>query len=322
MENLTNADIEQVEESGYEFDITAGFDSVPEEASAEETTADVEDTTEESTPAAEEVPTPEPEPEDRVISFKAKRDRQEVDATIKESDIPTLWQKAQNMDRAEKRASEAQTRIEELNAKLTRFAAIGKATLGVDGDDLETILTNMESGMVDTAVRSKAKTYHNTDADIAEAHVRSTLKDTIEQSVAQFGASKTAAGTEETHEESAEASAEAIGQEGIPSFAQFQADLEKLIAVRPDLKESGEQFPTEVISAYQSGVDLFTAYAAYEAKKVAAENTALKARNAVLQQNAASAKKAPLKGGVSGSSLSDLGEDKWTAGFNDSPWGR
>ena len=291
-------------EGSYDFDVTAGFNGTVTDAPVEEAPAAEE-------PVVEEAPTTEPENTDRDISFTAKVDHNETQVSIKESELPTYYQKAQNMDRAVQRANEAQEKLNEITAKLNRLAAVGKATLGLEGDDPDTILANMESGMTDTAIKSRARTYTNTDAEIAEAHVKSVLKDAIDESVAQFGVVTPTA-------ESVDTSASESEEPSVRPFEEFQRDVERLIAVRPDLK--GTEMPTEVMSYYKGGMDIMNAFAMYESHKMAADNEELKKQNAILQQNQASAKKAPIRSGVSGGGSVNLQEDPWTAGFNSRRW--
>ena len=297
----------------YDFDVTAGWsEAAPTEITTEATPAE--------TVPAEVAPTIEPEPTDRSISFTAKIDHNETPVTIKESEVATYYQKAQNMDRAVQRASEAQSQVDSLTSQRNRIAAIAKATLNLEGDDPDSILSAMEENMKDTAVRIKAGGFKKTDAEIAEAHVRSTLEDAINESMNSFGVSKAAEPVADTSgNQETQPAAEQTSASARPPFEQFSADLERLLQVRPDIQS--KDFPEEVMSTYiHNGGDLLSAYAAYEAKQTTAENAELKRQNAILQQNQSSASRAPLRSGVSTNGASVSAEDPWVAGFNSKRW--
>lgn len=94
-------------------------------------------------------------------------------------------------------------------------------------------------------------------------------------------------------------------------FGEFMQHYPQL---RESLKNGGK-LPEEVTTAWlKNNVPLRVAYAEYETKEVKAEAERVKKENEILQQNAENAKKAPVKG-VSGSAAPQKSKDSFLAGF-------
>lgn len=100
---------------------------------------------------------------------------------------------------------------------------------------------------------------------------------------------------------------------------QFRQELNELVAMRPDLKESlagGGQLPQEVVTGcVKSGIPLRTAYAEYEAKEARANAERIRQENEILKQNEQNAKKAPVKSVTAGGGVKAAGKDPFLVGF-------
>lgn len=218
-----------------------------------------------------------------MLKFKAKYDSQETDVEVKESDLPGIWQKAQNHDRMQSRFNEQQTLIGELDA-MARM--MGYANARDMKDKAAGAYRDAEiKSMTDTGVPER----------IAKAVVAQEMQS---RSAAPAAAPQT------------------------PPPAQAypvrnpQAEVAELLAAKPELH--GKQLPHEVFAAsVLGGKSLLTAYTEYEATKSRSEAEKLRTENNIHKQNAANAAKAPVKGVSAGGAAKDKsGEDDFLRGFN------
>ena len=304
---------------GAEFDIFAGFDDEPETSDgsaaptteqdaggASEEATGAEGQTPEAQPASDPAPITE-QTEASPLTFKAKIDHEEQDITLNPEDLPTIYQKATNMDRAVQRAEEAKQESDRYRNYVTGLADVAQK-LGFEGDTPEARLDAMLSGVADGAISARVSqlVQGGTAQEVAEYVVKQQIGigdlPTLGTTAADDGQT-----------------AEAEGTAGPPSPEQFSQDLQNLLARRPDLGANGEPFPDEVIQAYMRGEDLTVAYLDYEAKHTAAEREELEKQNRIYKQNQESAARAPVKG-VKGSGSTGGQEDIWTAGFADPTW--
>lgn len=95
----------------------------------------------------------------------------------------------------------------------------------------------------------------------------------------------------------------------------FRAEVDQLKALYPEVK----QIPDEVAKAMTKGIPLLTAYLAYREKQSAKAAATTKKENQILKQNAASAKRAPVKG-ASGGGATGQRTDNFLAGWDSDPW--
>ena len=144
-----------------EFDFLAGFDETNEHASAEaeDTTAaegaepqvsDSEGTEEsaqaEPESAEEEAPTTELPSAPEKLTFTAKIDHKEQEVSIGADELPAIYQKAANMDRAVQRAEAARQDADRYRGVVDSVAALARA-MNYDGDTPEETVEAMISGI-------------------------------------------------------------------------------------------------------------------------------------------------------------------------------
>jgi hypothetical protein len=308
------------------LDLFAGFDDtapVTETTGAEEAAesmadeeraeaASSQDTTQEDAPApeTETAPTTEQQPQtdENDLTFNAKINHQEQSVTLRRDQLPTIYQKAQNMDRAVQKATEAKEALERYKGMVDQAMGLAKV-MNFSGETPEATIEAMVNGLSETARTAKvnAMVEAGTAKEVAEYIADQQMKD-ARDSVAE---------AEVTEEAAAEESAETVTP---PTSEQFLQDLQELTARRPGIKGTTDPFPQEVMEAYMRGENLTTAYLEYEANQAAKELAELRRQTQILQQNQASAQKAPIKTGVSASGPDQAQEDPMLQGFDDPYW--
>lgn len=219
-----------------------------------------------------------------MFKFRVKHDREERDVELNESELPELWQRAQNHDRMQSRFNEQQTLIGELDA-MARMMGYANAR-----------------DMKDKA----AGAYR--DAEVQNLMSSTGVPERVAKAVvAQEMQSRSAAPA-------------AAPQTPPPAQAapvrNPQAEVAELLAAKPELY--GKQIPQEVLVASAvGGKSLLAAYTEYEAAKSRSEAEKLRTENNIHKQNAANAAKAPVKGVSAGGAAKDKsGEDDFLRGFN------
>lgn len=297
-------------DGGEAFDFLQGFDDAgtgeaeaadtteaPAAAEGAEEAAQGDDQTE-GAPTTEQTQEQD-QPTSNKLTFKAKVDHQEQDVSVDESELPSLYQKAMNMDRANLRANAARQEADGYKGYIERIAETAR-TLDFQGETAEEAIEAMLSSVLGSAKDSR---------------VEALVSGGTAKEVAEFIVGQQMKAPEQTKPTQQEKPAE---EGAAPSAEQFSRDLQQLIARRPELR-SMQEFPEEVLAAYAQGEDLTVAYLDYESRKTAAEMQALANQNKIFKQNQESANKAPVKG-VTGSGGTDAKEDAWLKGFDDSYW--
>lgn len=236
-------------------------------------------------------PTPEPEtpPEPRKLKFTARVDREDRDVEVDEGELPTLYQKAQVVDRV-------QAKLAKLTPALEKAEQLSKR-LGYA--DLDAMLAaaedNYRSGEVQRLVAE----------GVHEEVAKDMVEHRLERNAAQAAREEAQAQPEETTQ-----------PEGEPAPAKgrdFQAEVRALMEARPDLQT--KRIPEEVVQACVRGKPLLAAYAEYEVKQERAEAEKLRRENAILKQNAQAAARAPVNG-TEGAPAPSKPEDDFLKGFN------
>ena len=312
---------------GEEIDFFAGFDDDAGTQAApttEQQSAEPEDSGEAEESAAqdgdgEEAPTTEQQSaEPEKLTFKAKIDHQEQDVSIEADELPTIYQKAQNMDRAVQRANKAQQDMEQYRNSMEEIASMARA-LGFNGDTPEAAIRAMMTGVTSSTREQRVEALVNdgTAKEVAEFIVDQQMKPVPAAQPHEPEAEEQRQQKEPDIRDEAEGDVDDGSQP--PSPEQFNLDLQKLLARRPGILESGKPFPEEVLSAYMKGENLTVAYLDYESKQSAAERQELEKQNRIFRQNQESAQRAPVKG-VSGSGGITSKEDPWLAGIDDTYW--
>lgn len=300
------------------FDLFAGFDSDSDGDAADTTLPGGAEAAADAGTGAEtapdhtepEAPTTEPEEPDTAskLTFKAKIDHQERDVTIQPEELPELYQKASNMERAVQRADAARQDADRYRTYIQQTADLARS-LGFSGDTPEEAVNALMNGVAEStrSSRVEALVQAGTAQEVAEFVVSQ-----------QLGLAKGTASAEPAGD-SADTAEQEPQEADAPSSEQFARDLQSLMEKRPDLGASGHPFPEEVLAAYMRGENLTVAYLDYEAKQTAAEKQALEKQNRIFRQNQESAARGPVKG-ISGSGDPGGKEDPWTAGFDERYW--
>ena len=242
-----------------------------------------------------EAPTTEPSAAEqpRKLKFTARVDRNDLDVEVDESELPTLYQKAQVVDRV-------QAKLAKLSPTMEKAERLSKS-LGYDSLD----------AMLDSA----EKNYRETEINrlVGEGVHKEVAQDMVNRRFATARSTEQEAGqAEETQQREASA---AGGRD-------FRKEVADLLAVRSDLR--GQKLPDEVIKAcVLEGKPLIVAYTEYEdaqkakqAQADARERTALRRENAILKQNAASAARAPVSGTAGGGATDTKPKDPFLEGFD------
>lgn len=233
---------------------------------------------------AETAPTPEPTKQDAPhtkLKFKAKIDREDREVEVDESDLPSLYQRAQNHDRAQNKL-----------ARLSPLVDSAEAMARMMGyDNLQAMIDKAEEGYRESEVRRLKR------EGVHEEVARDMVQRRMEE-----------AGREAKEKEQEETNAPAGARN-------FRTETAELLRQRPELQ--GKKLPEEVVkSCIYQGKNLMVAYAEYEANKEKAEAESLRQRIRILEQNQASAAKAPVKGAVGGGAADTKPEDPFLMGFD------
>lgn len=272
--------------SGDAQDAEPAADETEKELSLEELFADKEE-------QAEPVPTTDVEvpPETKKLKFRATVDHEDRDVELDESDLPSLYQKAQALDRYQSKVSAWEPTMQ----KAERLHKV----LGYDTID----------EMLDAAGQSYK------DAEIQRMRDGG-LQDDMADALYEWKAERAAgAKPAEAKPEPAPAPAESK-----PAERDFRAEAADLMQSEyaGEIRKNG--FPNEAVTAaVQKGIPLKAAYIEYRAQKEKAENEALRRENQTLKQNADAARRAPVRrttrGGSTDSSNSSE-TDPFLKGFN------
>ena len=245
--------------------------------------------------AQEEAPTTEQETDTKPnskLKFRARVDHEDHDVELDESELPTVYQKAQNHDRA-------QAKLAKVSPMLDKAERLSRS-LGYE--NLEAMLASAEENYLSAEVKRL----------VGEGVHEEVAKDMVARKMA---ASAAAAPAAEKPEDKAQESAPTSD----PSARDFKAEIQELYRVNP--KWQGKQLPDEVAKACALGNKrLVDAVAEYEARQSKAEAVKLRKENQILKQNAASAAKAPVKGVTGGGATDTKAMDPFEEGFDSDDW--
>ncbi len=217
------------------------------------------------------------------LKFTARVDRADLDVEVDESELPTLYQKAQVTDRV-------QAKLAKLTPQVEKAERLARA-MGFD--------------TVDAMLASAETSYF--DSEVARL-----VGDGVHEEVAKDMVARRVREREETAAEPVQA---AVETETVPAARDFGKEVQELLSARGDLV--GTTIPSEVVNAcVRDGKRLIVAYSEYEERQTKAENERLAKRVKVLEQNAAAAARSPVVG-VSGGGPTDTDpEDDFLKGFN------
>ena len=225
--------------------------------------------------------------EETMLRFKALVDHEDIDVELKESELPTIYQKARVTDRVQQRLSEMTPTVE----AATRLAR--------------------QMGYSSPQEMLKAATQNYHDAEI-EKLTSEGVHPEVARDIVERRLQDVAAPTQR-----AVAQADAVVNTGVDR--DYQAEVEELLQARPQLR--GQALPDAVSRAAVEGDKrLLLAYLDYEAQQAQAENERLRKENEIYKQNAATAARSPVRG-VSGGGATDLKpSDPFLDGFNAADW--
>ena len=248
------------------------------EANTDEGTTTADEDGSENSPETEE-PTTQDGP--GKLKFKATVDHEDRDVELDETELPTLYQKAQVTDRVQAKLANMQP----IYNQAVRTAKI----LGYDTP--EEMLKAAEDSFRDGEIEKLVN--EGTNKDVAEDYVRRKMQD-------------------------AEAKEDTKPAEEKPAGRDFKAEVEALLDIRPDLKKPGTKLPNEVTEeCVKSGRPLAVVYLEYEARQEKAKYDALLKENKKLKQNAEAASRAPVRGVSRGGPVKDkTNDDPFLKGFD------
>ena len=197
------------------------------------------------------------------LKFSATIDHESKDVELDETELPTIYQKAQVTDRVQAKVAKMQP----IYDKALRTAKI----LGYDS--VEEMLTAAEDSYRDGEVDKLVN--EGTNKDVAEDYVRRKMND---------------ASAAEKEDEKPSADSKSGSRD-------FKAEVEALLEIRPEFRKPGTKLPDEVTAeCVKSGRPLTVVYLEYEAKQSKARYDALLKENKKLKQNAEAASRAPVRG--------------------------
>lgn len=225
--------------------------------------------------------------EETMLRFKALVDHEDIDVELKESELPTIYQKARVTDRVQQRLSEMTPTVE----AATRLAR------------------QMGYSSPQEMLNAATQNYHDAEIEklTSEGVHPEVARDIVERRLQDVVAPT----------QRAVAQADAVVNTGVDR--DYQAEVEELLQARPQLR--GQALPDAVSRAAVEGDKrLLLAYLDYEAQQAQAENERLRKENEIYKQNAATAARSPVRG-VSGGGVTDLKpSDPFLDGFNAADW--
>ena len=239
----------------------------------------------------EQLPTTQPEvAAPRKLKFQATIDHQSQDVEIDESDLPTLYQKAQNLDRAQERQRQG-------SARLGKMEKLAKALEYTDTDDfykgtVENLVAQRKNELIAEGVH----------AAVAERMAQQDYADLM----------------------SDVGNTQAAPTNGTPD-RNFTGETRELLSKHPELGP-GNPVPQEVVleAARPGGPSLLQAYESYlqrQKKSEQAEMNALRKENKTLKQNAEAASRAPVRSATKGGATGVTEEDPFLKGLlSDDIW--
>ena len=244
-----------------------------------------------------ETPTTETQPEKMPtkLKFTAKIDRKDQEMELDFTELPGIYQRAQNYDRLQKKFETQAEKIQLMEAL--------SAQLGYDSVD--DMLQKAHDS--DRTARIQALVDEGTSEKIAA--------DFVDREIAKVKADRTAkakAAEQDT----------VHGEKGTntqsKSEPDFKAQVEELFRLRPDLKKDLKTLPQEVVTeVVEKNTPLRIAYAEWEAKQLRAENDRIRKERELFAQQAETASRAPVRGATD--RKEDKGEkvDAWLAAFDE-----
>ena len=261
------------ETTGEEGENAEEEDGSPTTESTDDSTTDAE--------YGEGDPTTDADADDGKLHFRVSIDHREQDIALDPTELPTLYQKAQVLDRY-------QTRVRELEAELGRFDKIAK---GLNYSDRSA----MHDGIIDNIVQTYMDEHPGVPEDMARDYV-----------TRKFALEKTPA-TEDAKP------AEESGRD-------YRAEVAELFRAFPDARNERipDEVTNDAIA---TGKPLIQVYMDYKLKQTSAKAKTAEKENKILRQNAAAAQKAPVRRSTGGGQTDTKPSDPFLEGFNSDDMG-
>lgn len=220
--------------------------------------------------------------DDGKLHFTVSIDHKDENIILDPTELPAVYQKARVLDRY-------QSRVKELEAELSRYDRIAKGLNYADRNA-------MHDGIIDNIVQDYQSEHPGVPDDMARDYV-----------VRKFGLEKNPAPAED-----AKPGAE-VGRD-------YRAEVTELFQAYPEARN--ERIPDEVTNtAVSSGKPLLQVYMDWKLKQTSAKAKAAEKENKVLKQNAAAARKAPVRRSTGGGKTDTTPSDAFLDGFNsDDNW--
>lgn len=285
-------------EDSWTGDATADEQEVDEEIASEEVTSeeDEESPTPEthtevpgdSTPT-EEVAAPTPEQQESAgnrLKFRARVDREDLDVELDESELPTLYQKAQVTDRVQ--------------AKLAKMTPI---------------LEKAEKLRVSLGYETLDEMFNSAESNYRDSEVKRLVGEGVHEEVAKDMVARRMGGTR-TQELPVSDTTPAENDPAVEKARDFRSEVNALVSAYPELQ--GKQLPDSVVQdCVRNNKSLVVAYAEYRVGLEKAEAEKLRKENNILKQNAASAARAPVTGSSGGGATDTKPKDPFLEGFDE-----
>ena len=256
------------ETTGEEGENAEEKDGSPTTESTDDSTTDAE--------YGEGDPTKDADADDGKLHFRVSIDHKEQDIALDPTELPTLYQKAQVLDRY-------QTRVRELEAELGRFDKIAKGLNYADR-------SAMHDGIIDNIVQTYMDEHPGVPDDMARDYV--TRKFALEKTPAAEDAKP----------------AEESGRD-------YRAEVAELFRAFPDARNERipDEVTNDAIA---TGKPLIQVYMDYKLKQTSAKAKTAEKENKILRQNAAAAQKAPVRRSTGGGQTDTKPADPFLEGFN------
>lgn len=241
-----------------------------------------------STPAEEAAaPTPEQqEPAGNRLKFRARVDREDLDVELDESELPTLYQKAQVTDRVQ--------------AKLAKMAPI---------------LEKAEKLRVSLGYETLDEMFSSAESNYRDSEVKRLVGEGVHEEVAKDMVARRMGGTR-TQESPVSDTTPAENDPAVEKARDFRSEVNALVSAYPELQ--GKQLPDSVVQdCVRNNKSLVVAYAEYRVGLEKAEAEKLRKENNILKQNAASAARAPVTGSSGGGATDTKPKDPFLEGFDE-----
>lgn len=254
-----------------------------EEVSDDRTRTTEEDTEAEAESAENESPTTtQTSKAGNKLRFRADIDHVPTDVELDMADLPAIYQKAQVLDRYQRRANDQ-------DAELRRWDALAA---GLQFESREALL----QGLMDNAIQDYIAEHPSLPEDMARDYVMRKFQ----------GAAPTTTGAREQATEAA-------------PTRDVKAEVAELFRAFPNARN--EKIPNDVTTeAIEKGIPLVQAYANWKTRSVsaeAAEATRVKRENKILKQNQAAAARAPVTKTTGGGKTDTKPVDDFLRGFED-----